>query len=175
MRSLSRSADRLQGPRPGGAVLALFSAAAVIALSLAGCGGDERTAITKTEFIDQANAICLKTSKQIETEFAAYGESEAAKEAERAQRANELTANAANQAAARVTERILIPAMRQQLDELRSLGFPDGDEARAKALLDAFDEGIEKAEARPERAARDGTEAFGKSGRLAGEYGIESC
>jgi hypothetical protein len=154
-----------------GAVLGLFSAALVVAV-LVGCGGNEGTAITKAEFIEKANAVCAKTKERVETEFAAYGDSGEAREAERAQRANELTVN---EAAAKVAVKILIPAMRQEVEELRDLGVPSEGEGRAEALLDAFAEGIEKAEARPERAARDGTEAFGRSGRLAEEYGIENC
>lgn len=154
-----------------GAVLALFSGVLVITLISIGCG-EGGTAITKAEFIERANAVCLKARNRIEAEFAAYGESGEAKEVERAQRANELTAN---QAASKVAQRILIPATRQEVEELRDLGIPSEDEDRAEALLDAFEEGIEKAEAHPERAARDGTEAFGKPGRLAADYGIESC
>jgi len=159
-----------------GAILALVFGVLAVAAILTGCGDGEdangQTAITKEEFVKQANAICSNTRRRIEAEFAAYGRSGEAKEAEEAQQANELTGD---EAAARVGEKILIPAMRQQLEELRSLDVPSESEDRAEALLGAFGEGIKKAEARPERAARDGTEAFGKSGRLAGEYGIESC
>jgi hypothetical protein len=132
-------------------------------------------AIAKAEFVERANAVCLETRKEIAAEFSSYGESRVAREAEKAQRAGELTAGEANEAAARVAERILIPAMRSQLEELRGLGTPREDGDRAEAMIDAFDEGIEKAEARPERAARDGSEAFGKARRLATEFGVTSC
>jgi hypothetical protein len=158
-----------------GAVLSLFSAALTAVVILAGCGESDEPAISKAEFIEQASAVCAKTSSRIETEFAAYGESREAREVERARRANELTAEKANKAAARVGEEILIPAIRRQLAELRELGVPREDGGGTEELLAAFDEGIEKAEARPERAARDGTEAFGKSRRLAEEYGIDNC
>jgi len=137
-----------------------------------GCGASEGTAITRAEFIEDANAVCAKARKRIQAEFTAYGEGEEAREAERGQRAGELTAN---QVAANVGVKILVPAMRREVEELRSLGIPSKGEHQAEALLDAFDEGVERAEAHPERAARDGTEAFGEPGRLAREYGIESC
>lgn len=161
-----------------GAVLAFLFGVLALASVLAGCGGGGaggQVTIAKAEFIEQANAVCLRTRKEIAAEFASYGESRVAREAERAQRAGELTANEANEAAARVAERILIPAMRSQLEELRELGTPSEDDDRAQAVVDAFDEGIEKAEARPERAARDGTEAFGRAHRLADEYGVANC
>lgn len=151
-------------------LVVLFVASLAIALVVAGCGGgsDEPAGVSKAEFIREANAICEQTGERIESEFAAYLESG---EAERTGEANDLTND---EAAARVAEEILIPAMRQRLEKLRALGIQDGDE-RASALLEAFDEGIEKAEAHPERAVRDGTEAFGKSERLASEYGLDSC
>ncbi|HXR30553.1 MAG TPA: hypothetical protein VN752_05390 [Solirubrobacterales bacterium] len=153
-----------------GAVLALATTIALISA----CGGED-SELTKAEFVERANAVCLQTRERIEAEFTAYGESRAAREAVRAQRADELSAEKANEAAATVAERILIPAMRRQLEELRDVGLPGGDEKRAAALLDALEDGIARAEARPERAARDGTEAFGELRRLADEYGIESC
>jgi hypothetical protein len=161
-----------------GAVLVFLCGALALASAFAGCGGDDaggEVTITRAKFIERANAVCLETRREISAEFASYGESRVAKEAERAQRANELSADEANEAAAKVAERILIPAMRTQLEELRELGTPSEDGDRARAMLDAFDEGLEKAEARPERAARDGTEAFGRAGRLADEYGIANC
>lgn len=167
-----------QGPRPLGAVLVSLSSALALALILAGCSGDDgggQAFIAKAEFIERANAICLKTRREIAAEFAVYGKSRAAREAERARQANELSTAEANEAAASVAKRILIPAMRTQQEELRNLGSPNEGGDQAQAVLDAFDEGIEKAEARPERAARDGTEAFGKAGRLAEEFGIASC
>jgi hypothetical protein len=157
-----------------GAVLALVAAIATIA-AIPACGGGDSAELTKTEFAARADAICSKTRKRIEAEFTAYGESKAAREAAEAQRANELTAAKANEAAATVAETILIPAMRQELEELHDLGVPAEDDKRAEALFDALEQGIAKAEARPERAARDGSEAFGELRRLADEYGIESC
>lgn len=65
--------------------------------------------------------------------------------------------------------------MKRELEEFRALGIPAGDDDQVNALLVAFAEGLEKAEAHPERAATTGTEAFGKSGELAGEYGLEGC
>jgi hypothetical protein len=135
-----------------------------------GCGDSGQ--ISKEEFASKAGAVCERTSKRIETDFAVYGRSKEAREVERAQQNGEMTSN---EAAARVAEGILLPAMRRQFAELRRFGTPSEGGGQAEALLTALAEGIAKAEARPERAARDGTDAFGKWRRLAREFGIDGC
>jgi hypothetical protein len=137
-----------------------------------GCGGGESPAISRAQFVREASAICGRTRDRIQSEFAAYGKSREGREAVRAEKAGELTYG---EEAVRVGRRIVIPAMRRQFDELRALGVPAGGEERAKVLLAAFGAGVGKAEAHPERAAQDGTEAFGKQERLAEEYGLENC
>lgn len=142
-------------------------AAALIAAGCGGSGSGEPTPIAKSDFIEGAEAVCAEAARRIESEFQAYERSGRA-----ADEANELSVN---EAAASVAKKILIPAKRQELEELRKLEIPEEDADRVNAMIAALDEGVEKAEARPERAARDGTEAFGKVDRLAAEYGIEGC
>jgi hypothetical protein len=155
-----------KGPR-------LFGAALACALMAFGCGsGGGEGSISKSEFIRRASEICRAADGRIQAKFAAYGRSSERRKIERAERAGELTFE---EASARVAEGILIPVMRQESEELRGLGIPEEGEGRTKALLKAFDEGIKAAEAHPQRAAHDGTEAFGKSSRLAEEYGLEGC
>jgi hypothetical protein len=143
-------------------------------LIVAGCGGsgDEPTQISRVAFVKKGGAACLATKRQIRSDFEAYRKGPQGREMERAEKTNELTPE---EAAAKVGKEIIVPAMRQELEEFQALGVPPGDEAEVTALLEAFEEGIEKAVRHPERVATDGTEAFGKSGRLAGDYGLESC
>jgi hypothetical protein len=153
---------------------AVLSALAV-ALIVVGCGGgngDEPRQISKAAFADKGSAICLAARRQIRSDFEAYRKGPQGKEIERAEQANELTPE---EAAAKVGREVIVPVMKQELEEFRALGIPPGGDARVTALLDAFEEGIEAAENHPERVATDGTEAFGKSGRLAADYGLEGC
>jgi hypothetical protein len=140
-----------------------------------GCGGgdgDKTDRVSKSEFVKEGSAICVATRKGIRSDFEAYIRGRKGREIERAEQANEMTAE---EAAAKVGDEVIVPAMRQELEEFLSLGIPEGDDVQVKALLKTFDEGVEKAERHPERAAMNGTEAFGESGRLAGEYGLEGC
>jgi hypothetical protein len=150
----------------------LFLGILTVASILAGCGGgesDEPMQISKREFVEKGSAICLATRRGIRSDFEVYARG---REAGLAGKADELTPE---EAAAKVGGKIIVPAMKRELEEFRALGMPQGDDDRVKALLSAFEEGVEKAEAHPERAATTGTEAFGKSGKLASEYGLEGC
>jgi hypothetical protein len=144
-------------------------------LVVAGCGGEdgkEPEPITRSAFVEKGSAICVATRQEIRADFEAFTKGKGGKEIERAEKANELTPE---EAAAQVGEEIIVPAMRREREEFRALGVPPGDDEKVTALLKAFEEGIEKAEEHPERAATDGTEAFGESGKAADDYGLEGC
>jgi hypothetical protein len=141
----------------------------------AGCGGgdgDERAPISRSAFVEKGSAICVATRQGIRSDFEAFTTGDEGREIERAEKAGELTPE---EAAAQVGEEIIVPAMRKELEEFRALGIPPGDNDEVATLLKAFEEGLEKAEGHPERAAANGTEAFGSSGEVAGDYGLEGC
>jgi hypothetical protein len=142
-------------------------------LILAGCGeGNEPARISKSEFLEKGSAICVSARRGIRADFEAYARGSEGRGDTLAEKAGELTPV---EAAAKVGRKIIVPAMKRELEEFRALGMPKGDDDRVNALLSAFEEGVEKAEAHPERAATTGTEAFGKSGKLASKYGLEGC
>jgi heme-degrading monooxygenase HmoA len=153
--------------------MALLLGALAAAFVLVGCGADEDSAqISKSAFVNKGSAICIATRRGIRSDFEAFTKGSEGKEVERAEKANELTPE---EAAERVGEEIVIPAMRQELAEFRALGVPPGGEDEVIALLKAFEEGVDRAEGDPEGAATDGTEAFGESGKVAEAYGLEGC
>ena len=119
--------------------LALIAAVAALAVVFAGCGdSDESTtdsgaSLTKAEFIKQGNALCAVGNKKIENGFGKF-----AKE-------NNLSQN---QEPSKVelrgaSEDILIPAVSNQIDELRALGTPEGDEGEVDELLTNAEEVLE--------------------------------
>lgn len=171
MRTPIGSTAHWKGPRPSGAVPLVL----VIALIAAGCGGgegNEPDQISRAAFIEKGSAICLATKRKIRADFEAYRKSEQGREIGKAERADELTPV---EAASRVGRDVIVPVMHQELEEFRALGIPPGDDDQVTVLLRAFEEGIEAAEGHPERVAMDGTEAFGRSGKAATDYGLEYC
>jgi hypothetical protein len=146
-----------------------------VALISVGCGGgrsDSPAQIPKREFVEKGSAICVATRKRIRSDFEVYTRGKEGREVELAEKAEEMTPE---EAAGRIGRKIIVPAMKRELEEFQGLGIPEGDEDQVDALLRAFEEGVEKADAHPERAATTGTEAFGTSGKLASEYGLRGC
>jgi hypothetical protein len=155
--------------------LGAVPAVLVAALIVAGCeggSGDESDQISRARFIEKGSAICVATKREIRADFEAYRKGKQGREIERAEKSDELTPV---EAAAKVGKEVIVPVMHQELEEFQKLGIPPGDEDQVAALLVAFEEGVEAAETHPERVATDGTEAFGKSGKAAGTYGLEGC
>ncbi len=150
----------------------LLGGALVFALIVVGCGsgGDDgegtTSEISKAAFVKRAEAICAETQERASSAFRAY----------MVQHSGEaLTAEKERAAQAEVGKTIVVPAKRQEAEELRALGAPAGDEKLAEAIVGAYEEGVEIALAHPEQATQDGTEAFGKAERLAAAYGLEGC
>ncbi|HXS33720.1 MAG TPA: hypothetical protein VN758_08115 [Solirubrobacterales bacterium] len=152
-------------------LIAPIVAALTIALiAAAGCGGggDDGTAsITKAEFVKQANAVCGKAQKQLESGLQAFIAG---------LKGEEPTDPTGIEAArAEAAETILLPIMHRKVEEFRSLAAPPGDEDRVKAIVKALEEEDEKAEKQPEQAVKYEVEGFGRADNLANEYGLSGC
>lgn len=139
-------------------------------LAVFGCGSDSgggaTDEISKAAFIKRAETICVGTQERASAKFRSYMVKHGAET---------LTAAQERKAQAEVGETILVPAKRQEVEELRALGAPPGDEKQVEEIVGAYEKGIEVATAHPEEATKNGTEAFGKAERLAAEYGLAGC
>ena len=106
---------------------ALGAPLAAAGLIVAGCGSDSSssttstTALTKSEFLAQGNAICAKGNKAI---------NQAAQETFNKQQPS---ASQLNQFATQT----LIPNIQQQIDGIKALPAPSGDEAQVTAIVTA--------------------------------------
>ncbi len=150
----------------GTRLTSLGAGALVIALIVAGCGGDDSssTSISKEEFIAKADAVCQKAAKRLEKGLVGF-----LVKGKKIQKPSQ----ADNE---KFVVTVLIPSLRREIKEMQALGIPDGDEEKVGAMIDALKEGLETAEDNPEVVAAGGTDVvFGISSRLAGEYGIETC
>lgn len=138
-------------------------------LVAAGCGssddGTDTTAtatITKAELIKKADAICAAGNKANE---------EAAEEA--AEEAGFKLEDATDEQLRGLIADIVVPGVREQAEEIASLGAPEGDEDQVAAVVAAVEEGVDALEADPNEALEG--EPFSEASELAGEYGFKVC
>lgn len=155
--------------RNGIFLLAGVCAMAVLVAGCGGGGGGESTTITtssisKDQFIREVDAICAKGRHQIETAASAYlRENPAALQGKKEPDYGELT------------QTIFVPAIEQEVKEIRALGAPRKDQATVEAFVAAVEAGVKKSEEEPKLAAVGGGKAFAKANTLAGRYGLASC
>jgi hypothetical protein len=153
-------------------LMALFAALAALAL-VAGCGSGsdssstEATAssLTKADFLKQGNAICAKGNKEIEQGFEEFGKEH------KFSKTNEPTQAELEEAA----EEVLIPNIRQELDAIRALGAPSGEEAEVEKVLAAAEKGLKQGEEDPGAMIKEGEGPFKEANQLAREFGLVKC
>ena len=143
-------------------VLAVALAAALIA----GCGSsssnDSTTTvtITKAEFLKKGNAICKQGNKEISAAGNKIFSSGKPSQAQIEKFATD----------------ILIPSVQKQVDDIRALGAPAGDEAQVKAITDAAQQGIDAMKKDPSTVTQsDKTGPFAQANKLANAYGLTVC
>jgi hypothetical protein len=145
-----------------------------IAAVAAGCGSGggstesssaSATAPTKPEFVKQADAICAAGNTEIEEEFEAFLTKNGLGNGEEPSKPQ----------AVELSETVLIPNLKAQSAKLRKLTPPSGDESKVSALLDALEEGVEKAEEEPEALLRSSSDPFASANKQADEYGLTVC
>ena len=152
--------------RRGFLVLLLFIAA--VALAASSCGEDGGTAdttaaISKAQFTKQANAICAKANQEvtkISEDFAKENLSEEKRPT-----------------TAQITElaKLALPTISRQVEELRALDVPAGEEKEVDAILSAAEEAVAKGEQEPIAIYGANGGAFAKANRLAIDYGLDKC
>lgn len=152
-------------------LIALFACLVPFALIAAGCGSSDNTestatALTKAEFLKQGNAICAKGNEEIEEEFETFVKKSNLKKSEEPSNAEK----------EEIAENILIPKIQQQIDGIRALGAPEGEEEQVEEILDAAEEALNKVEEDPVAfISEENNQAFEKVNQLSREYGLTVC
>jgi hypothetical protein len=148
----------------------LFAGMLAVGLIAAGCGddGDESsdtgtdtvaTALTKEEFLAQGNAICKQGAVEIEgAAEQLFGSG---------QPTPEQLETFANDT--------LIPGIRDQIDQIRALAPPEGDEEKVNSMLDKAEDAVAELEANPQSAFREGNDPFAEVNRELAAYGLTTC
>jgi len=146
----------------GGVVGAVLLIA--IALAVAGCGGgggdSSTTALTKAQYVKQANAICKKGQQEREAAV-----NELAEEVKPGANAGELPKAGLVEA--------VTPPLAAMVEELAALPAPEGDEAEVEALVEAFEKPVEEIE-EDQNAVFEG-ELFKEADAKSVKYGLEDC
>jgi hypothetical protein len=136
---------------------------AMMALGI-GCGGSDSnsTALTKAQFVKQANAICQKSEQErseamtlATAEFKATGE--------------KLTPKIQEEAILKVVE-----PYRRATQTLAGLDRPDGDEKKIEGIVQAMEEAYAKVKEDP-RQVLTSTASFNRANKLALAYGLDDC
>jgi len=140
-----------------------------VVLIVAGCGGgDDETStasITKAEFVKQADIACKDTIGRIQADFLTF-----AKESKASS-----TGAPTKQQTLELVDVVLVPNLKQEVDEFRALGAPSGDEDQVEAIVAALEEGVEEAENDPEGTVERNAEVWVTSSELASAYGLKDC
>ncbi|HEY6772011.1 MAG TPA: hypothetical protein VI035_06130 [Solirubrobacterales bacterium] len=138
----------------------LLGSVLAVGLIAAGCGGgdddsDTTTSLTKAEWIAKADAICQQGNQEIN-------------QAAQQQFGNQKPTAAAVQQFATGTA---LPNTQTQVDKIRALGAPSGDEDQVNEILDTVQGDIDKAKSAGD--IEDSTFADGNA--LAKQYGLKVC
>ena len=151
-------------------LFAALAALAAIAMIAAGCGGggDSTTdsgSLTKAEFLKQGNAICAKGNKEIQEGFEEFAKENGFSEKKQPSKA-QLT---------ELVETVVLPKVRGQVEGIKALGAPSGEEAQVEAITDAAEEALEKGEEEPAALASEKADPFAKANKKASDYGLVKC
>lgn len=145
----------------------------VMAAVVIGCGGDEgsdessepaqENAPTKEEFIAEADQICADGDAEIDQAAEeAFGQGPPSPE----------------EGEQFIAETVL-PSIQTQVDGIRDLTPPEGDEETITEFLDTAQSAVDEAEQDPSALAEGGQggagNPFGETQQLAADYGFENC
>lgn len=163
------------------ATLSISLLAATLGLLVAGCGssssssstgasgasgtsGAQGPALSKSQFLAQGNAICAKGDKEIN----AAGK----KVFSQGQAPSQATQEKF------VTDTV-IPNIQSQIDAIKSLSPPSGDEDQVSAITDAAQSALDKVKADPtlitQSQSGSQSDPFAEANKLANAYGLNKC
>jgi hypothetical protein len=157
-----RTQTETRGVKVNRKIAAAAALAVLVAMFASGCGSSStssKTALTKTEFVAKANAICKKgnaaLAKAAKTQFGG--------------------AQPGTSQVAAFGTKTDIPNIEGQITAIEALGAPSGDEAQVKAILDAVHQGLTTVKDDPTLFAQQGNTAFAKANGLSKAYGLDQC
>jgi hypothetical protein len=121
--------------------------------------------LSKEEFVKRAGAICRLTQERARGRFLAF----AARNRKVPSSGPKLEAKVAE-----FVDRVGIPTFEEQIEKIRELGAPSGDEEQVEAILAAMRGALQRGHEDPTTVIRS-HEDFLEPSRLANEYGLKAC
>jgi hypothetical protein len=149
------------------ASLAVLAALVVLAAIVAGCGGDDDSdtssdSLTKAEFVKQGDAICEKANEESEAEAEKFAKENDFK----------LERPTKEQLEEAVSE-ILVPNFKRQVDDLKALGAPEGDEEQVEEIISSLETTADEIEGDPSLVFEE--QILKEPAQLAEDYGFKVC
>ena len=149
-----------------------FALILTVGLVAAGCGSSNNSststtaALTKAEFLKKGNAVCKKGNQQINT---AANQTFSKKQYPNGPPPKSVQVKFATDA--------VIPSIQTQINGIKALGAPTGDEAKVTAIVDSAQSAVDKAKADPTTLLQNNPKnvPFAKSNQLAKAYGLTAC
>jgi hypothetical protein len=144
-------------------------AALIVGVCVAGCGSSSSSstettaAISKAEFVAKGNAVCVKGEKAQEAEVNAYLKKHGL-ENKKPSKAQE----------AELVETVFAPNIQSQIDGVRALGAPSGEEQQVESALELSQQALEKVEANPELVFGK-QDPFAAAGKQLHALGLVKC
>jgi len=140
--------------------------ALIFLLASAGCGSSSSsstatsavpaTGITKADFVERANAICVKGNAESKAVAAKLGPNPSEGQIVTFVRSTE------------------VPAVQGQIDAIRALGAPPGDGATIAKMLKLAENAVREVRVQP-TVISSGVDVFAGFARIAHPYGLTSC
>jgi hypothetical protein len=140
----------------------LLAVAALLALT-SGCGGSDDDSLTKAEFSKQGDAVCKRANADQQKALAA-AYTKLNKEGAKGKKVEEeLISNTA------------LPPIAKMTEELGDLSAPEGEEAKAEEMVEAFEKEVQKIEDDPGGALSGTVGSFDEANKLALGFGMKNC
>ncbi len=147
-------------------------AALIVGVCVAGCGsGSSSTtttttaaAIAKAEFVKQGNAICAKGDKAQQAALNAYAKKHGINNNQAPTQAQQTE----------IVNTVFAPNIQTQIDAVKALGAPSGEEQQVSAALAASQQTLDKAKSDPALFFGK-TDPFAAAGKQLHALGLTQC
>jgi hypothetical protein len=152
--------------------LTVIAIALALISAWAGCGGSggdtggatvTTSNLTKAVYIKKVSGICEQTRHKLLKGLGAYEEREAASSKPVSKRVEEVSGS------------VFLPGIEREIEEIRTLGAPQGDEQVVEAMLAGMQKGVAIGKKRLATSIDQFSRQFHAFDKVAGPYGLEAC